>query len=87
MPDESAIEFPCRFPIKLMGRDTPEFRLIARALVEKHAGAVDDDDVQAALSRNGRFVSVTVTIIATSQQQLDAIYQDVTDHEDVLLAL
>jgi len=87
MADSSAIEFPCRFPIKMMGRDTPEFRLTARALVEKHAGAVDDEAVQAALSRNGRFVSVTVTIMATSQQQLDAIYQDVTDHEDVLLAL
>jgi len=87
MADSSAIEFPCRFPIKMMGRDTPEFRLTARALVEKHAGAVDDEAVQAARSRNGRFVSVTVTIMATSQQQLDAIYQDVTDHEDVLLAL
>jgi len=87
MAEESAIEFPCRFPIKLMGRDTPEFRLTARALVEKHAGAVGEDAVQAALSRNGRFVSITVTITATSQAQLDAIYQDVTDHEDVLLAL
>ena len=87
MSEESALEFPCAFPIKMMGRDTPEFRAAARALVEKHAGAVENDAVQAALSRNGRFVSVTVTITATSQQQLDAIYQDVTDHEDVLMAL
>lgn len=87
MTEEFAIEFPCSFPIKMMGRDTPEFRATARALVEKHAGEVNDDAVQAALSRNGRFVSVTVTITATSQQQLDNIYQDVTDHEDVLMAL
>jgi putative lipoic acid-binding regulatory protein len=85
--DESALTFPCEFPIKMMGRDTPEFRATARALVEKHAGAVGDESVQAALSRNGRFVSVTVTITATSQQQLDDIYQDVSDHEDVLMAL
>ena len=45
------------------------------------------DAVQESLSRNDRFVSVTVTITATSQQQLDAIYQDVTDHDDVLMAL
>ncbi len=87
MSEESALEFPCRFPIKMMGHDTPEFRTTARALVEKHAGAVSDDAVQAALSRNGRFVSVTVTITATSQEQLDDIYRDVTSHEDVLMAL
>ena len=87
MTEESAIEFPCEFPIKMMGRNLPEFRTTARALVEKHAGAVDDKAVQESLSRNDRFVSVTVTITATSQQQLDSIYQDVTDHADVLMAL
>ena len=87
MSDEVAIEFPCVFPIKMMGRDSPEFRATARALVEKHAGAVPDEAVQAALSRNGRFVSVTVTITATSRDQLDTIYREVTAHEDVLMAL
>jgi hypothetical protein len=87
MSDETALEFPCRFPIKMMGRDTPEFRTTARALVEKHAGEVADDAVQAATSRNGRFVSVTVTITATSKRQLDAIYREVTAHEDILMAL
>ncbi len=87
MSDDSALEFPCEFPIKLMGRDTPEFRATARALVEKHVGAVHDDAIQASSSRNGNFVSVTVTFTATSRQQLDDIYQDVTDHEDVLMAL
>lgn len=87
MSDESALEFPCQFPIKMMGRDTPEFRATARTLVEKHAGKVADDAIKAALSRNGRFVSVTVTITATSREQLDAIYREVTAHEDVLMAL
>ena len=87
MSDDSPLEFPCEFPIKMMGRDTPEFRAIARALVEKHAGDVDDGAVRAALSRNGNFVSITVTITATSREQLDAIYREVTAHEDVLMAL
>ena len=87
MAEESAIEFPCEFPIKMMGRNLPEFRVTARALVEKHAGSIDDIAVQESLSRNERFVSITVTITATSQQQLDGIYQDVTDHTDVLMAL
>lgn len=87
MSDETLLEFPCEFPIKMMGRDTPEFRSTARSLVENHAGAVGDDRVQASISRNGRFVSVTVTITATSQQQLDDIYRDVTAHADVMMAL
>jgi putative lipoic acid-binding regulatory protein len=87
MTEESAIEFPCSFPIKMMGRNAPGFRETACKLVEKHVGVVDDNAVQESLSRNERFVSVTVTITATSQDQLDNIYQDVTDHEDVLMAL
>ena len=71
----------------MMGRDTPEFRETARALVEHHSGAVPDKAVQATVSRNGSFVSVTVTITATSQKQLDDIYRDVTSHDDVLMAL
>ena len=43
---ETLLEFPCEFPIKMMGRDTPEFRETARALIEKHVGKVDDDAVQ-----------------------------------------
>ena len=87
MSEESVLEFPCDFPIKMMGRDAPEFRQLARDLVESHAGTVDDSAVQTSLSRNGRFVSVTVTIRATSQQQLDDIYNDVSSHADVLMAL
>lgn len=71
----------------MMGRDTLEFRAVARSLVENHVGPVSDDAVRAAVSRNGNFVSVTVTVTATSQPQLDAIYRDVSGHEDVLMAL
>ena len=87
MSDESALQFPCEFPIKMMGRDTPEFRSTARSLVEDHVGSVSNERVQASTSRNGRFVSVTITITATSQPLLDAIYHDVTAHDDVLMAL
>lgn len=87
MSEESALEFPCDFPIKMMGHNTPEFLQLARELVENHAGPVADDVVQTSLSRNDRFVSVTVTISATSQQQLDNIYRDASSHADVLMAL
>jgi len=87
MREESVIKFPCDFPVKMMGRDTPEFRNTARALIENHVGPVAEEAIQVNLSGNGNFVSVTVTVTATSQQQLDAIYRDVSAHDDVLMAL
>jgi len=87
MSDDSVMTFPCSFPIKLMGRETEEFRQTARELVEKHTGPLGDDAIESALSRNGRFVSVTITVIAESREQLDNIYRDATAHDDVIMAL
>lgn len=71
----------------MMGLDTPEFHAIARTLIENHVGPVADDAVRFNSSSNGKFVSVTVTITATNQAQLDDIYRDVSAHEEVLMAL
>ena len=79
--------FPCSFPIKLMGRESTEFRKAVRDLVERHTGPLDDDAIESSLSRNGRFVSVTITVIAESREQLDNIYRDATAHDDVIMAL
>jgi hypothetical protein len=55
--------------------------------VEKHTGKIADDSIAVAPSRNGNFLSVTVTIVAESQEQLDNIYRDLTNHEEILVAL
>lgn len=90
MDDDNAnslLEFPCEFPIKMMGHDSEAFHAAARAIIEQHAGVIDDDAIRLAASRNGRFVSMTVTIQAESQQQLDAIYVDLTANDEILVAL
>ena len=87
MSEETLLEFPCSFPIKMMGRDTTQFRYSARELVERHTGPLNDEAVKEASSRKGNFVSLTFTIIAMSQEQLDDIYRDATAHDDVLMAL
>lgn len=81
------LEFPCRFPIKVMGRDDADFRSTAVGIVSRHVGDIDERDIRIAPSSKGNFVSVTVVIDAQSQQQLDAIYQDLTANEDVLFSL
>ena len=87
MSDETLLVFPCDFPIKMMGRATPEFHLVVRGLVEKHTGPLEEGTIRSTQSRHGRFVSITVTVNAQSQQQLDDIYRDVSAHHDVLVAL
>lgn len=84
---ESLLEFPCEFPIKMMGRVAGDFRQTAIVLVEKHTGTISDNAIKTVPSRKGNFLSVTVTIVAESQEQLDNIYRDLTAHDDVLVAL
>jgi putative lipoic acid-binding regulatory protein len=87
IPTDSLLEFPCQFPIKMMGRKNNEFQPIAIALVEKHAGEIAASAVRLTSSSNGKFVSVTVHIEARSQEQLDDIYRDLSACEDILVAL
>ena len=87
MTDDSLFEFPCEFPIKMMGADTPRFHAVVRALVENHTGPLDDARIRHASSRNGRFISITVTVTARSRLQLDEIYRDLSASEDILMVL
>ena len=70
-----------------MGRDQENFRHAAVLLVEQHAGKLPDDAISTSTSRNGNFLSITITIEAQSQDQLDNIYNDLSNHEAVLVAL
>lgn len=70
-----------------MGRDEESFRHSAVLLVEQHAGKLADDAISISTSRKGNFLSITITIQAQSQEQLDKIYNDLSAHEAVLVAL
>jgi len=85
MTRETIIEFPTEFPIKAMGRDTPEFKNTVIELVTANAEFDLQTDVKIQPSNKGNFISVTVTFTAESQGQLDKIYQSLHDHELVLM--
>jgi uncharacterized protein len=85
VPD--VFEFPCEFPIKVMGRASEDFRRLTREIVERHAGTLDDSQVAERLSQDQNFIALTFTIRASSREQLDALYRELTASEDVLIAL
>lgn len=84
---ESALEFPCVFAIKAFGHSHPGFQQIVVEIVREHAPEIDEDAVTIRPSRGGKYLAVTVTIVAESRAQLDAIYRALTDSEHVLMAL
>ncbi len=81
------IEFPCDYPIKVMGRSTEDFESFVVDTMRKHAGEIEEVDVASKVSRNGKFTSVTVTIVATGKPQLDAIFADLQASGRVQLVL
>lgn len=84
----SLIEFPCDFPIKVMGLATDGFEALVVELIERHIeGGMPEGKVSSRESTGGKYLSVTVTVQATSRGQLDAIYRDLTACERVLMAL
>ena len=84
---DELFQFPCDFPIKVMGWDSESFRTLTLAIVERHAGSLAPDSISERASSKGRFLSLTYTIRAESRAQLDRIYQDLTDSGVVLVAL
>jgi len=84
---DSAFEFPCRFPIKVMGRDENDFCAHVLDLISAEVGEVAPDDVSVRPSSKGQFMSVTVTFEATSRSQLDAVYRSLTASARVLFVL
>ena len=85
MPD--VFEFPCEFPVKVMGRASPDFRRLTRDIMERHAGTLSDSQIVERLSKDDNFIALTFTIRASSREQLDALYRELTASEDVLIAL
>jgi uncharacterized protein len=85
VPD--VFEFPCEFPIKVMGRASADFRRLVRDIVERHAGTLSDSQVVERLSKDENFIALTFTISASSREQLDALYRELTASEDVLIVL
>ena len=83
----SLISYPLDFPIKIMGRSEPGFVQTIIDIVRKHAPDLDESAIELRSSKKNSYLSVTCTIVATSREQLDALYQELGDHPAVAMIL
>ncbi len=84
---ETLFEFPCDFPIKVMGRNQDDFCRFVFDLVLRHAPGLQEEALDSRLSGSGNYLSITVNLWAQSKAQVDAIYQELSSEPRVLMAL
>jgi len=87
MAEDTLLEFPCDFPIKIMGQATGEFRSLALGIVTRHFGTLAAHQIEERPSSGGKYLSLTCTVRAESRAQLDAVYVELTSCRQVLVAL
>jgi putative lipoic acid-binding regulatory protein len=84
---ESLIEFPCDFPIKVMGKTHAEFQDTIVTVLREFDGGFDATTIESRPSSGGNYTGLTVTVRATSQAHLDDIYRALTGHPMVKIVL
>ena len=81
------LEFPCEFAIKIMGARVDDFAQTVLGVVLRHAPDFDAATMQMRPSSKGNYLSITCTVNATSQAQLDALYVELSSHPLVKVVL
>ena len=80
MEQESPIQYPCAFPIKVMGEKVDGFVHAITELARKHDPEFDASTIELRNSSSGKYLGITITVTATSRQQLDDLYRALTSH-------
>lgn len=82
---EDLLEFPCSFPLKALGKGADDFEDLVLSILQRHVATLDDGCVTSRRSKQGKYLAVTVTFVAESKVQLEAIYRELGSHERVLM--
>ena len=86
-PEQSLIEYPSSFPIKVMGRNVDGFVEAVVAVARQFDPAFDPDRIETRPSSGNKYLGVTITITATSREQLDELYRTLSTHPMVKVVL
>ncbi len=86
-PEQSLIEYPCDFPIKVFGIAQQGFAQAVAEVVLAHAPDFDAASIEMRSSTGAKYLSLTCTIRATSREQLDSLYRALSSHPMVKMVL
>jgi putative lipoic acid-binding regulatory protein len=81
------IEFPCAYPVKILGENRDSFAEVVVELTRRHAPEITEEHVQVRASRAGNYCAVTITIRATGEAQLRELHETLKAHPLVRLVL
>jgi uncharacterized protein len=84
---ESNFVFPTEYPLKVAGKNSPVLESVVVEIVTRHVGDFDSTTITVRESKGGKYLAVSLTFTAQSKTQLDALYQDLTKHPEILWAL
>ncbi|SEA06032.1 MAG: DUF493 family protein [Paraburkholderia sp.] len=85
--NDSLFEFPCDFPIKVMGKSHPDFHETIVTVIREFDGEFDATRIETRPSSSGNYTGLTVTVRARSRAHLDDIYRALTGHPMVKVVL
>jgi putative lipoic acid-binding regulatory protein len=86
-PEQSLIEYPSAFPIKVMGANVDGFAAAVVQIAQQFDPAYDAATLEQRPSRGGNYLGLTITITATSREQLDELYRTLSTHPMVKVVL
>lgn len=86
-PRESLIDYPSDFPIKIMGAMQDQFAQTMVEVVQKHDPEFHAGKMEMRPSSKGNYLALTVTVRATSREQLDNLYRELSSHAMVKVVL
>jgi len=84
---ESLIEYPCQFPIKVMGNKVEGLVHAITVIAKEFDPEFDSSTIELRESKGGNYLGVTITITATSRAQLDEVYRTLSTHPMVKVVL
>lgn len=84
---ETDLKFPCQYPVKVFGVDENDFIGFVIELISHHVPDLPDDAFTTHRSSGGKYVSVSVTFMAESRIQVDALNEELTTAERIVFAL
>jgi len=84
---ETLLEFPCVFPLKVIGRNVLELESEVFTIIQKHVSNAQRENITRRLSAANKYLSLTVTFVADSKMQLDELYLELNRHQLVLVTL